>query len=469
MDIATDPAHHPLPPPVSAIHPERSTRGATAHGTFRVYESMESVTEARFLHDPAVRTKVFVRFAMSPAGLDPVRVPRTSAVKLYTVDGMFDLLSQNVPVATTVGPENEQSLEALLWLLSDRVLLRSYRTMPAFGMHTCRLVNAAGDSRFVRFHWHPMAGTRFVGIDEATKVAERDPDFLRRDLWESIEQGRGPEYELGVQFLEEDVAQIRPVGRLVLDRNPETLFSDTTPGAFHTGHVVPGIDVVDEDVAETTDPLGDAARFYRSLSESERRHLAAALRERLESVDDALVLSRVDPELWDRVAGTHRGRAVPVPSASVPSASSAEDVRSSRVAILAADGVNSESLGAIRDALLERGAVVKIVAKRIGILTGADGRERLIDHSWLTTSAATFDAVYVPGGAQSAAALRRDPDALEFLDEAYRHGKAIAATDEGATLVQGRDDRPGVIAGPVSDALTVAFLEAIAAHRHWNR
>jgi catalase len=155
----------------------------------------------------------------------------------------------------------------LMWTMSDRAIPRSYRTMQGFGVHTYRLVNAAGESHFVKFHWNPVAGTHSLVWDEAMKISGADPDFHRRDLWEAIEGGAYPEYELGVQLfteaqaegftfdvldatkiVPEELVPVFPVGRLVLNRNPDNFFAETEQVAFCVAHVVPGIDF-------TNDPL----------------------------------------------------------------------------------------------------------------------------------------------------------------------------------------------------------------------
>jgi catalase len=154
-----------------------------------------------------------------------------------------------------------ESTHMLLWVMSDRAIPRSYRMMQGFGVHTYRFVNAAGQSHFVKFHWTPLAGTHSLAWDEAVKIAGADPDFHRRDLWEAIEAGAYPEYELGVQVFTEDQAAdfsfdvldatkivpeelvpVTPVGRMVLNRNPDYFFGETEQVAFCVAHVVPGID-----------------------------------------------------------------------------------------------------------------------------------------------------------------------------------------------------------------------------------
>jgi catalase len=279
--------------------PERivHARGSAAHGVFQVYEPMSEYTKAAFLQDPAVQTPVYVRFStvQGPRGsADTVRDVRGFAVKFYTAEGNYDLVGNNMPVffiqdaikfpdfVHAVKPEapNEmptggsahdtfwdfvslvpESAHMVLWTMSDRAIPRSFRTMEGFGVHTFRFVNAQGRSRFVKFHWRPVLGSYSLLWDEAQKIAGKDPDFHRRDLWESIERGGFPEYELGVQIVEEkdqdsfgfdlidptklipeEIVPVRIIGKMTLNRNPDNFFAETEQVAFHPGHVVPGID-----------------------------------------------------------------------------------------------------------------------------------------------------------------------------------------------------------------------------------
>ncbi|HEU5093203.1 MAG TPA: catalase, partial [Nitrospira sp.] len=279
--------------------PERivHARGSGAHGFFQVYEPMSRYTKAAFLNDPTVQTPVFVRFstvAGSRGSTDLARDVRGFAVKFYTQEGNFDLVGNNMPVffiqdaikfpdlVHAVKPEPHQgmpqaasahdtfwdfvslmpeSTHMLLWVMSDRAIPRSFRTMQGFGVHTFRFVNDQGESTFVKFHWNPKQGTHSQVWDEAVKVSGADPDFHRRDLWEAIETGDFPEWELGVQLFSEELADsfsfdvldptkiipeelvpVTPIGRMVLDRNPDNFFAETEQVAFCTAHVVPGID-----------------------------------------------------------------------------------------------------------------------------------------------------------------------------------------------------------------------------------
>jgi catalase len=291
--------------------PERvvHARGSGAHGYFRVYESLAEYTSADFLCDPDVQTPVFVRFSTvqgSRGSIDTPRDVRGFATKFYTRQGNFDLVGNNMPVffiqdgikfpdlvhALKPEPHHEmpqaasahdtfwdfvtlapETMHHVIWLMSDRALPRSYRTMQGFGVHTFKLVNAAGEVTFVKFHWSPVAGVHSLVWEEAQQIAGQDPDFNRRDLWESIEAGRYPEYELGIQFIPanrefdfdvdlldptkiipEEQVPVTPVGRLVLDRNPDNFFAETEQVAFCVSNVVPGIGFTD-------DPLLQARLF----------------------------------------------------------------------------------------------------------------------------------------------------------------------------------------------------------------
>jgi catalase len=286
--------------------PERvvHARGAGAYGFFEPYDDwLAEYTAAKFLTTPGTRTPVFVRFstvAGSRGSADTVRDVRGFATKFYTEQGNYDLVGNNFPVffiqdgikfpdfvhAVKPEPHNEipqaasahdtlwdfvalqpETLHTIMWLMSDRALPRSYRMMQGFGVHTFRLVNDRGEGTFVKFHWKPRLGTHSLIWDEAQKIAGKDPDFNRRDLWDAIESGQYPEWELGVQLvaeadefnfdfdlldatklIPEEQVPVRPVGKMVLNRNPDNFFAETEQVAFHTANVVPGIDF-------TNDPL----------------------------------------------------------------------------------------------------------------------------------------------------------------------------------------------------------------------
>jgi len=285
--------------------PERvvHARGAAAHGYFQVYKSLAPYTKAKFLQDPSVKTPVFVRFSTvvgSRGSTDLARDVRGFAVKFYTEEGNYDLVGNNIPVffiqdavkfpdlihAVKPEPQHEmpqaasahdtfwdfislmpETMHMIMWVMSDRAIPRSFRMMEGFGVHTFRFINEKGKARFVKFHWKPLLGVHSVVWDEAQKISGQDPDFLRRDLWEAIENGDYPEWEFGVQIIEEEhehkfdfdlldatkiipeeLVPVKRIGKLTLNRNPDNFFAETEQVAFHPGHIVPGIDF-------TNDPL----------------------------------------------------------------------------------------------------------------------------------------------------------------------------------------------------------------------
>ncbi len=279
--------------------PERivHARGSAAHGFFECYKPLARYTRASLFAEAGKRTPVFVRFSTvvgERGSTDTARDVRGFAVKFYTDEGNWDLVGNNIPIffiqdamkfpdlVHAAKPEPHfampqaatahdtfwdfvslmpESTHMLLWAMSDRAIPRSYRMMQGFGVHTFRFVNAEGASSFVKFHWQPKAGTHSLAWDEAVKISGADPDFHRRDLWESIEAGVFPEYELGVQLFTEEQAEkfsfdvldatklvpeelvpVMPVGRMVLNRNPDNFFAETEQVAFCASHIVPGLD-----------------------------------------------------------------------------------------------------------------------------------------------------------------------------------------------------------------------------------
>jgi len=649
--------------------PERvvHARGAAAHGQFQVYKSLAPYTKAKFLQDPSVRTPVFVRFstvAGSRGSTDLARDVRGFAVKFYTGDGNFDLVGNNIPVffiqdavkfpdlihAVKPEPHNEipqaasahdtfwdfislmpESMHMIMWVMSDRAIPRSFRMMEGFGVHTFRFVNDKGKARFVKFHWKPLLGVHSVVWDEAQKISGKDPDFHRRDLWEAIENGDYPEWEFGVQIVEEEdehkfdfdlldatkiipeeLVPVKRIGKLTLNRNPDNFFAETEQVAFHPGHIVPGIDFtndpllqgrlfsytdtqllrlggpnfheipINRSVAEVHnnqrdghmrqtinhgrtsyqpnsiggscpmqakanmggfvsyaekmgghkvrarsekffDHFSQAALFWNSQSDPEKNHLVQALRFELGKVEVAEIrarmvamLAQVNSILADRVAkglGLEVNQKLPTPlNMSVPAdgnvkefqpktvkkkvgdspalsmANTAKDsIQTRKVAILGDDGFDDDAVATIKKALTDAGAQAKLVAPRLGVLKSAKGAEVKVDFSLLTASSVMFDAVYIPGGEKSVKSLQKHLEALEFVQEAFKHCKTIAANGAGGELIRacsltngattgkaqtkeqggeegviiGGDDRAGVIASE--------FVKAIAQHRHWSR
>ncbi|WP_212006186.1 catalase [Chitinophaga sp. HK235] len=631
--------------------PERivHARGAGAYGYFQVYESLSDYTSAGFLTDPARRTPVFVRFstvAGSRGSTDLARDVRGFAVKFYTEEGNYDLVGNNMPVffiqdamkfpdfvhAVKPEPHNEipqaasahdtfwdfislapESMHMIMWVMSDRAIPRSYRMMEGFGVHTFRLINAAGKGCFVKFHWKPLLGVHSVTWEEAQLISGKDPDFHRRDLWNAIESGYYPEYELGIQIIQEEdehnfpfdlldptkiipeeMVAVKRIGKMVLDRNPDNFFAETEQVAFHPGHLVPGIDFTNDPLlqgrlfsyldtqlsrlgspnfheipvnraispvhnnqrdghmrqtinrgntsyepntlgagcpfqasiadggfssyAEKTDArkvrgrstsffdhFSQAALFYHSQSEAEKRHLINALRFELGKVTITDIrirmlglLSQVDKDLAVAVA-EGLGLALPsqpeqpvnriMPADGAPQqfqphpveqsveksealsmANTVKDtVRSRQVAFLVADGVLSMEITEMKEALLRAGAQVELIAPHLGTVKASTGSGFEADESLLGAASVLFDAVYIPGGTGSTDTLQQHPEALRFVSEAYRHGKAIAVSGDGAAVLKAAGipatEAPGIL---LSDP-PKAFIAAIAQHRFWER
>jgi catalase len=525
-----------------------------------------------------------------------------------------------------------ESMHMIMWVMSDRAIPRSFRMMEGFGVHTFRFVNDAGKGHFVKFHWKPALGVHSVAWDEAQKISGQDPDFHRRDLWEAIENGDYPEWEFGVQIVEEEdehrfdfdlldatkiipeeVVSVKRIGKLILNRNPDNFFAETEQVAFHPGHLVPGIDFTNDPLlqgrlfsytdtqlirlggpnfheipinrpvaplhnhqrdghmrqtinrghvsyepnslgagcpmqakmaeggfvsyaekidghkvrarsASFFDHFSQARLFWDSQSDPEKLHLVQALRFELGKVEVPAIrermvgmLAQVDETLAHRVA---EGLGLSVPTKldkplnmSIPAdgdvaqfqpkpaqqsgaqspalsmANTAKDtIQTRKIAILAADGVDDEALSRMKQALTAARAQAKVVAPRLGSLTGMNGEAIAIDFSLLTSGSVLFDAVYVPGGEQSIATLSQEGKALHFVQEAYAHCKAIAATGAGVEFLQASalgseavphlsaaDTEIGTEGGVIVsrdaqiERVSAEFIRAIAQHRHWER
>ena len=644
--------------------PERivHARGSAAHGFFQVYESLAPYTKAKFLNDAGQSTPVFVRFstvAGSRGSSDLARDVRGFSVKFYTEEGNYDLVGNNMPVffiqdaikfpdlihAVKPEPHNEipqaasahdtfwdfislmpESMHMIMWAMSDRALPRSLRMMEGFGVHTFRLINAEGVGHFVKFHWKPLLGVHAVAWDEAQRISGKDSDFHRRDLWEAIENGAFPEWELGLQIIPEadehkfgfdlldptklvpeELVPVQRVGKLTLNRNPDNFFAETEQVAFHPGHLVPGIDFTNDPLLQGRlfsytdtqlsrlgspnfheipinrpivpvmnnqrdghmrqtinrdkvsyepntigngcpfqakaadggftshqeridahkirersrsffDHFSQARLFFNSQSPAEKNHLTDALTFELGKVERPAIrarmlglLTQVDQNLAAQVAD-ELGMDVPaqpeypmnrsVPADGDPAhyesftgqsslaksaaLSMANTIKTSiatrQIAILATNGVDESSLQTMHQALVAAGAVPKIIAPKLGNITGNGGQAIKVDQSFLTAASVLFDAVYVPGGAKSAPALSAEPDAVHFLNEAYKHCKAIAATGDGADLLRasyigaalepaGKKEKSAdrIALGVLIDPSPQDFIDAIAQHRFWDR
>lgn len=639
--------------------PERivHARGSAAHGVFELYKPMGKYTKAGFLNDTKKVTPVFVRFstvAGSRGSTDLARDVRGFAVKFYTQEGNYDLVGNNMPVffiqdamkfpdlihAVKPEPDNEmpqaasahdtfwdfislmpESAHMIMWLMSDRAIPRSYRMMEGFGVHTFRFINEQGKSHFVKFHWKPLLGVHSLAWDEAQNLSGKDPDFHRRDLWNAIESGNFPQWELGVQLIEEkdehkfefdlldptklipeELVPVQIIGKMTLNRNPDNFFAETEQVAFHPGHLVPGIDFSNDPLLQGRlfsytdtqlsrlgspnfheipinrpvvavhnnqrdghmrqminkgntsyepnslgggcpfqamlkmsgfasfleridskkirnrsksflDHFGQATLFYDSQSPSEKNHLINALSFELGKVKSVEVrqrmvnvLTQIDKTLAESVAKYLGLKAVapeqPV-NHSVPADANPKDYQSKKVkssvnvskalsmettirdtiqtrqiAFLTAPGFNDASLIRMKKALESAGAQVKIIAPALGNVKSLSGKEFPVDESFLTSSSVCFDAVFIPAGQQSSDSLKGNNDVIHFINEAYKHCKAIAADNEGIDVlrtfyiaVNKKDsDEPGIITfSPKNSSLEKEFIKAVANHRSWER
>jgi len=615
--------------------PERivHARGSAAHGFFECYESMAKYTRASFLAEAGKRTPVFVRFstvAGERGSTDTPRDVRGFATKFYTDEGNFDIVGNNIPVffiqdamkfpdlVHALKPEPHhgmpqaasahdtfwdfvslmpESTHMLLWVMSDRALPRSFRTMQGFGVHTFRLIDARGRSRFVKFHWTPTAGTHSLDWDESIKISGADPDYTRRDLWESIEAGVFPEYELGFQIFDEEQANgfsfdvldatklvpeelvpITPVGRMVLDRNPDNFFAETEQVAFGVQNMVPGLDFsndpllagrihsyfdtqlsrlggpnfheipINSPIAQAhnnerdglhrqainrgrvayepnslaggcpfqagaagftsfpepiaadklrgkpekfADHYTQATLFWNSQQPYEKDHIVRAFRFELTKVQVPAIRQRtvsmlrnVSDELAQRVAeglGIELPKPMPrlidppppevtvSPALSLAARPGDGTIRGRKIAILTAPGIEGGPVRGMMTSLADAGAVVRLVAARLGtVATGDDGGLEA-DATFETMPSVLFDAVVVPDGEDAARELGSLGQALEFLKDQYRHCKPILLLGAGEAVAS----EAGIPLDDSEDWAIVrelpAFVEAVAQHRNWDR
>jgi catalase len=279
--------------------PERivHARGTGVHGTFELTKSLAQYTTAKILTEVGVKTPVFTRISTVAGGAGSVDTPRDVrgfAVKFYTKEGNWDLVGNNIPVffiqdaikfpdlvhAVKMEPDRgfpqsatahdtfwdyisltPESMHMVMWIMSDRTIPRSLRMIEAFGIHSFRLLDEAGGSTFVKFHWRPKLGLQSTIWDEAVKIAGADPDFHRRDMFDAIEKGNFPEWELSVQLftqedadkfpfdhldstklIPEELVPLQVIGSMVLNRWPDNFFAETEQVAYCPANIVPGID-----------------------------------------------------------------------------------------------------------------------------------------------------------------------------------------------------------------------------------
>lgn len=629
--------------------PERvvHARGFGVHGYFQVYEPMGEFTKAKFLQDSSVKTPVFVRFSTvvgSRGSADTVRDVRGFATKFYTEEGNYDLVANNIPVffiqdaikfpdmvhSIKPEPHNEmpqasaahdtfwdfvvntpETAHMIMWLLSDRAIPRSFRMMDGFGVNTFRFINNAGKARFIKFHWRSLLGAHSLVWDEAQKLAGKDPDYHRRDIWDAINMGEFPEYELGVQMIDEEdefnfgfdildptkiwpeeVVPVKPIGKMTLNRNVDNFFAETEQVAFHPGHVVPGIDFSNDPLLQGrlfsyldtqlirlggpnfheipinrpvvpvhnnqrdgyhrmtidggsvsyspnsiqnndpkpapedqggyvhhaekvegvkvrqrsqsfSDHFSQATLFWNSMSEAEKQHIIEAFHFEVGSVMNKQIKQRVvdmfnnvDGQLAVKIAEGIGATPPSVPggtdvTANSPALSQENTIKSAqtrKVAVLLDNGFNHQEVSSVMEALKNSGIHTEVISKNLGILTSAEGQQLEVGKNFVTTGSIKYDAVYVPGGQSSIDSLTKQGDALHFINEAFKHAKAIGATNEGVDLLATSSTKGVAMAGsenqtqPVTElgvvtirssndlkAFNDEFIKAIAQHRHWGR
>jgi catalase len=632
--------------------PERivHARGSAAHGYFESYAPLTSVTRAAPFTEAGKRTPVFVRFstvAGERGSADTARDVRGFAVKFYTDEGNWDLVGNNIPVffiqdamkfpdlihAVKPEPHNAipqaasahdtfwdfvslmpESTHMLMWVMSDRAIPRSYRMMQGFGVHTFRLVNAQGKSTFCKFHWKPMLGTHSLVWDEAVKIMGADPDFHRRDLWEAIESGNYPEWELGLQtfseadadrfsfdvldstkLIPEELVPVKPVGRMVLDRNPDNFFAETEQVAFCTAHVVPGIDFSNDPllhgrihsyidtqitrlgganfheipinapvvpvhnnqrdglhrqaiargrvayepnslgggcpfqagaagfasfpkaIEPNNDPVdkvrgrpekfaehyAQAKLFFESQTSVEKAHVRGAFRFELSKLTVPAIRMRmissllnVSKELATGLAqdlglelpepmprarkNSPKAEVSASPALSLQALPGDGSIATRKIAIILADGVESEPLNELIEALDAAGAVTRLLGSRLGTVRAEDGDPLEIDATLENSPSVLFDAMVLAGGREAVDAMCLDGRTLEFAKDQYRHCKTILALGDSSrvldkagiplTLPSGDDDPGLLIDGQKGrEANAQSYITAIGCHRHVER
>ncbi|WAC03153.1 catalase [Lacinutrix neustonica] len=632
--------------------PERivHARGSAAHGYFELYESIDQYSKAGIFTDTQRITPVFARFstvAGSKGSPDLARDVRGFAVKFYTAEGTWDLVGNNMPIffiqdamkfpdlihAVKPEPNKEipqaasahdtfydfvshttETLHNHIRVMSDRAIPRSLRMMEGFGIHTFRLINDQGESHFVKFHWKPKLGVHSVTWEEAVKINGADSDFHRRDLWDAIEAGQYPEWELGIQVVPEEdehkfefdlldptklipeaMVPVQIIGKMTLNKNPENFFAETEQVAFLPGHIVPGIDFTNDPLLQgrlfsyrdtqlsrlgspnfhqipINRPVGEPhnnqrdghmqmdipkgqtayfpnslsggcphlakmaegaftsyeeridakkirsrsesfndhfsqpAMFYRSLEKWEKQHVADAYAFELgkcnqEPIKERMLwlISQINQDLAKKVA---HGLGLDIPKnisqpinqaigadadikkqqppkqKNYPESDSTlsqahtkfESIATRQIAVLVADGFSIQDLKKMKGPLEKGGAILKIIAPHGGHILCDEGMKHRVDAAIMTTESVLFDALYIPGGKKSIKKLKEDPKYRVFINEAFKHCKAIAVDHEGEDLLKEtfvweyKDDQAVFI-----NDTPKAFIDAIAKHRYWER
>jgi catalase len=614
--------------------PERvvHARGFGAHGFFETYESLAEITSADIFQRAGEKTPAFVRFstvAGNKGSADLARDVRGFAVKLYTKEGNWDIVGNNIPVffiqdamkfpdlIHSVKEEPDrgfpqaasahdnfwdfislmpEATHMAMWVMSDRAIPRSFRFMEGFGVHTFRLVNAQGKSTFVKFHWKPKLGMQSVVWNEALKINGADPDFHRRDLWNAIQSGDFPEWELGLQLFDDDFADkfafdildatkfipeeevpVRRVGRLVLDRTVDNFFAETEQVAFCTQNIVPGVDFtndpllqgrnfsyldtqlkrlggpnfthlpinapkcpfhtlqqdghmaminpkgrvnyepnswgegprerpqrgitsVAEGMAGTkqrvrgekfADHYSQARQFYLSQTAPEQMHIKDAFVFELSKCDNPAIRLRMVSHLMNVDDGLARKvadglRLAEMPKAAEPARAVVKDLPPSpalsiirngpkgfkgrKLGVLASDGVDATLLAALQKAAKDEGAIVELVAPKIGGVKDSDGKLHPAQQKVTGGPSVLYDAVAILVSAEGAKLLANDAAAKDFVSDAFAHAKFIAYAESAAPLL----DKAGVTPDEGIVALKAAkdagaFIAQCGALRLWNR
>jgi catalase len=608
--------------------PERivHARGSGAHGYFEVTKAIPTLTKSKLFSKNGNQCPVFVRFstvAGSKGSKDTPRDVRGFAVKFYTEEGNWDLVGNNIPVffiqdamkfpdlVHAVKPEADrgfpqaasahdtfwdfislmpEAMHMLMWAMSDVTLPRSLRMMEGFGVHTFRLVNSAGKSTFVKFHWRPKLGVQATCWDEAVKISGADPDYHRRDLWEAIDKGDFPEWDFGIQTFDDDWAAkqsydvldptklipeedipVDIIGRMVLDRNPDNFFAETEQVAFLPTNIIPGIDFsndpllqgrlfsyldtqksrlgttnfhqlpinapicpmanfqrdgmmqtavpkgranyepnslaeagedggprAQEDVGfysyaggeECNQPIGklriraesfadhfsQARMFYRSQTEPEQAHIAAALVFELSKVKLVHVRTRtlaqlrnVDDDLAKRVAD---GLAMPLPNAEKPAITPLDvkpsdklsllkkfvpNLKGRKIGILFDEGSDLAKIDQVKAAIAKAGATAMLIAPKVGGIK-VKGGTLAAEGQLAGTPSVLLDAIALVLTKEAATKLCGESAAVDFVSDAFVHLKAIGHDDSALPLL----DKAGVVPDDGVTKLDSSFINAAA-------
>ncbi|TIM38707.1 MAG: catalase [Mesorhizobium sp.] len=616
--------------------PERvvHARGYGAHGFFETYESLAAYTRADIFQRAGEKTPAFVRFstvAGSKGSFDLARDVRGFAVKFYTNEGNWDLVGNNIPVffiqdaikfpdvIHSVKPEPDrafpqaqsahdnfwdfisltpESMHMVMWVMSDRAIPRSFRFMQGFGVHTFRLVNAKDESTFVKFIWKPKLGMQSVVWNEAVKINGADPDFHRRDLWNAIQSGDFPEWELNLQLFDQDFADSFdfdvldptkiipeeilapvPVGRLVLDRMPDNFFAETEQVAFMTQNVPPGVDFSNDPLLQgrnfsyldtqlkrlgspnfthipinapkcpfhhfqqdglmaMRNPVGrvnyqpnsfgegprespqhgfrsfaeaeegqkvrlraesfadhysQARQFFNSQTAPEQKHIAMALSFELSKVETTVIRERmvshllnIDEGLAETVADKLGMKQLPKPADAAvaprddlePSPALSiirngpDSFAGRKVGVLVSPGADAALLKNLQAAIEKEGAVMEVIAPKVGGVEAADGSLIAAKHMIDGGPSVLFDAVALILSEEGAERLTGEAAARDFVADAFAHCKFIGLTSGAVPLLQKAGVDPeadeGMIGLDDPKAIT-GFIEGCRKLRLWSR